>query len=44
VGGKLEIGLASETLRERLQALLSAPAPAPAAPEPEPVLERIPRG
>jgi diadenylate cyclase len=44
VGGKLEIGLTSDTLRERLQVLMSAPAASPTAPEPEPMLERIPRG
>jgi hypothetical protein len=45
VAGRLEIGLTSDKLRERLQALMNAPAAAAAAaPEPEPVLERIPRG
>ncbi|MFN2433573.1 MAG: diadenylate cyclase CdaA [Gemmatimonadota bacterium] len=45
VGGGLESGFTSDTLRERLQALLS-PAPAGGAGEPdlEPVLERVPRG
>ena len=46
VGGKLEVGFTSDTLRERLQALMSTAATGVAAPEPEPepVLERIPRG
>ncbi|MBA2564950.1 MAG: TIGR00159 family protein [Gemmatimonadetes bacterium] len=45
VGGELETGFTSDTLRERLQGLMSAPAASPAsAPEPEPVLERVPRG
>jgi diadenylate cyclase len=44
VGGKLESGFTSDTLRERLQVLMSAPgAEAPIA-EAEPVLERVPRG
>jgi diadenylate cyclase len=46
VGGKLEMGFTSDTLRERLQGLMSAGGGAPAAhePEPEPVLERVARG
>lgn len=45
-GGKLEAGFTSDTLRERLQALMSAPKEAAPAVEPphEPVLERMARG
>jgi diadenylate cyclase len=44
VGGKLESGFTSDTLRERLQVLMSAPGPEAPMAEPEPVLERVPRG
>jgi diadenylate cyclase len=46
VGGELEMGFTSDTLRERLQTLMVAGKPAGGVPEPdhEPVLERVPRG
>lgn len=44
VGGRLEVGLTSDTLRERLQSLMISGKAAAVAPETEPALERIPRG
>lgn len=43
VAGGLEVGFTSDTLRERLQGLMTAPSPALVPPETEPVLERVAR-